>query len=448
MRKLIIVGAGGRDFHNFNVAFRADPDVQVVAFTAAQIPGIDERVYPPALAGPQYPNGIPVRPESELADLIREHDVEEVVFAYSDVSHEEVMHRASTVIAAGADFTLLGTHSTMIPSTKPVVAVCAVRTGCGKSQTSRRVGQVLLDAGLKVALVRHPMPYHDLESIAVQRFATLADIDASNPTIEEREEYERPVEMGMIMYAGVDYGAILRQAEEEADVVIWDGGNNDFSFYKPDLTIVVVDPLRPGHALRYHPGEANLRMADVVVINKVDSATPGQIQEVLADVAQLAPKATVVRAASPVVLEDGPSLAGKRVLVIDDGPTITHGGMPFGAGTVAARKANAIPVDPRPHAVGSIAETLAKFPHIETVVPAMGYSDAQLKDLEATINAVDCDAVIAGTPMDLRRLIESRHPIREVTYSLEEVGAPQLADVLQPIVAQAKAEVAVKAVVR
>ena len=443
MRRLIIMGAGGRDFHNFNVAFRDEPETEIVAFTAAQIPGIDDRVYPAGLAGPRYPAGIAVRPESELTALIREHDVDEVVFAYSDVSHEDVMHRASVVIAAGADFKLMGTRSTMIKSTKPVVAVCAVRTGCGKSQTSRGVGRVMLDAGLKVALVRHPMPYHDLEAIAVQRFATLEDIDASNPTIEEREEYERPVEMGMVMYSGVDYGAILEQAQDEADVVIWDGGNNDFSFYRPDLTIVVVDPLRPGHALRYHPGEANLRMADVVVINKVDSATPDQIRAVLADIAELAPTATVIRAASPVVLDEGPPLDGKRVLVIDDGPTITHGGMPFGAGTVAARQANALPVDPRPHAVGSIAETLARFPHIEAVVPAMGYSDAQLHDLEATINAVDCDAVIAGTPLHLRRLLDSRHPIREVTYSLEELGTPRLTDVLAPIVAQARAHPAV-----
>jgi predicted GTPase len=440
MRKLIIMGAGGRDFHNFNVAFRDDPTVDVVAFTAAQIPGIDDRMYPPALAGPRYPNGIPVRPESELTRLVREHGVDEVVFAYSDVSHEEVMHRASIALAAGADFSLMGPNTTMLKSMKPVVAVCAVRTGCGKSQTSREVGRILLEAGLKVALVRHPMPYHDLEEITVQRFATLADIDASNPTIEEREEYERPVEMGMVMYAGVDYGAILKQAQEEADVVIWDGGNNDFSFYRPDLTIVVVDPLRAGHALRYHPGEANLRMADVVVVNKVDSATQDQIQAVLADVADLAPTATVVRAASPVVLEDGPSLTGRRVLVIDDGPTITHGGMPFGAGTVAAREAGAIAVDPRPYAVGSIAETLAKFPHIERVIPAMGYSPEQLHDLQATINNVECEAVIAGTPMDLRRLIDSRRPIRETTYALEQLGQPRLEHALAPIAAQARRE--------
>jgi predicted GTPase len=438
MRRLIIMGAGGRDFHNFNVAFRENPDVEVVAFTAAQIPGIDDRVYPPALSGLRYPDGIPVHPESELPALVRDLKVDEVVFAYSDVSHEDVMHHASIALAAGADFTLMGPNSTMLPSTKPLVAVCAVRTGCGKSQTSREVGRLLLAQGLKVALVRHPMPYHDLEAIAVQRFATLADIDASNPTIEEREEYERPVEMGMVMYAGVDYQAILEQAQEEADVVIWDGGNNDFSFYRPDLTIVVVDPLRAGHALRYHPGETNLRMADVVVVNKVDTATAAQVREVLFDVAELAPTATVVQAASPVVLEDGPSLKGKRVLVIDDGPTITHGGMPFGAGTVAARKAGAIPIDPRPFAVGSIADTLAKFPHITEVVPAMGYSEEQLHDLQATINAVDCDAVIAGTPMDLKRLIVTRQPMRAVTYGLEVRGKPGLDDVLAPIVAQAQ----------
>ena len=442
MRRLIIMGAGGRDFHNFNVAFSDDPETEIVAFTAAQIPGIDDRFYPAALAGPRYPNGIPVRPESELANLVRDLDVDEVVFAYSDVSHEEVMHHASVAIAAGADFKLMGTRSTMLKSTKPVVAVCAVRTGCGKSQTSRAVGRLLLSAGLRVALVRHPMPYHDLESIAVQRFATLEDIDASNPTIEEREEYEVPVEMGMVMYAGVDYNAILQQAQDEADVVIWDGGNNDFSFYRPDLTIVVVDPLRAGHASRYHPGEANLRMADVVVINKVDSATPEQIHDVLTEIAQLAPDAAVIRANSSVSLERGPSLVGKRVLVIEDGPTITHGGMPFGAGTVAARHAHAIPVDPRPYAVGSIAETLARFPHISAVIPAMGYSDAQLQDLQATINAVDCDAVIAGTPIDLGRIIESRHPIREVTYALEELDTPRLANVLAPIVAQAGRQLA------
>ena len=439
MRKVIVMGAGGRDFHNFNVAFRDDEDVEVVAFTAAQIPGIDDRVYPPALAGRRYPRGIPVRPEEELTELIRSEGVDDVVFAYSDVSHEEVMHKASTVLAAGADFRLMGPHSTMIASSKPVVAVCAVRTGCGKSQTSRAVGRILLDAGLKVALVRHPMPYHDLEAIRVQRFATLEEIDASHPTIEEREEYERPVEMGMVMYAGVDYGEVLAQAQAEADVIVWDGGNNDFSFLTPDLSIVVVDPLRPGHALRYHPGEANLRMADVVVVNKVDSAAPEQVQALLEDVETVAPSATVIRAASPVVLKEGPSLAGQPVLVVDDGPTITHGGMPFGAGAVAAREAGAIPVNPRRFAVGSIADTLREFPHITAVLPAMGYGEAQLRELEATINAVECEAVISGTPMALGRLIDSRHPIRQVTYSLAEVGEPTLHDVLRLVIATAGA---------
>jgi predicted GTPase len=437
MRRVIIMGAGGRDFHDFNVAFRGDPEVEVVAFTAAQIPGIDDRTYPAALAGPRYPHGIPVRPEAELTALVREHRADEVVFAYSDVAHEEVMHHASVALAAGADFRLMGPAATMLRAAKPLVAVCAVRTGCGKSQTSRAVGRILMDAGLRVALVRHPMPYHDLERIAVQRFASLEDIDASNPTIEEREEYERPVEAGMVVYAGVDYGAILEQAQEEADVVIWDGGNNDFAFYRPDLTIVVVDPLRPGHAHRFHPGEANLRMADVVVVNKVDTATLGQLEAMLAEVAELAPRATVLQAASPVELEPGPSLTGRRVLVVDDGPTITHGGMPFGAGTVAARQAGAVAIDPRPFAVRSIADTLARFPHITHVIPAMGYSPAQLADLQATIDAADCDAVIAGTPFRLGRVVATRHPVRAVTYALEERGEPRLADVLAPVIAGA-----------
>jgi predicted GTPase len=438
MKKVIIVGAGGRDFHNFNVAFRDNEDCEVVAFTAAQIPGIDDRVYPPALAGRLYPRGIRVVPEEKLTELIHETHADEVVFAYSDVPHEDVMHKASIALAAGADFRLMGPRSTMIRSSKPVVSVCAIRTGCGKSQTSRRVGQILLDAGLKVALVRHPMPYHDLEAIRVERFASLEDIDASNPTIEEREEYERPVEMGMVMYAGVDYKAILEQAQEEADVVIWDGGNNDFSFYAPDLAIVVTDPLRSGHALHYHPGEANMRMADVVVINKMDTATPREVRETLDDIAQLAPWATVVRAQSPVFLDDGPSLAGKRVLVIDDGPTITHGGMPFGAGLVAAERAFAHPIDPRPYAVGSIAQTFIKFPHITQVLPAMGYGDEQLRDLEQTIDAADCDAVIAGTPFELGRVVKSRHPIRDVSYTLVETGKPDLVDVLEPVIQTAR----------
>ena len=435
MPTLVIMGAGGRDFHNFNVAFRDNPDVRVAAFTAAQIPGIDDRTYPAALAGPAYPNGIAIRPEAELADIVREHEVDEVVLAYSDLSHEAVMHKASAALAAGADFTLMGPKATMLKSTKPIVAVCAVRTGCGKSQTSRRVGQFLIDAGLKVALVRHPMPYGDLEAMRVQRFATLADIDASNPTIEEREEYEAPVELGMIMYAGVDYGEILDQAQEEADVVIWDGGNNDFSFFAPDLLITVVDPLRPGHELRYHPGEMNTRMADVVVVNKVETARPEDVETVIANVRSVNPGAVIVQAESPVTLDDGPSLEGKRVLVVEDGPTITHGEMPWGAGTVAARQAGAAElVDPRPYVVGSIADTFAKYPGIGPVLPAMGYGDEQLEELEATINAVECDLVVTGTPMDLGRLIDVRHPVRHARYALADHGSPTLADALAQFV--------------
>jgi predicted GTPase len=439
MRKIVIMGAGGRDFHDFNVAFRHDAETEVVAFTATQIPGIAGRIYPPALAGPHYPHGIPIRPEEELAQLIREHGVDEVVLAYSDLKHETVMHKASIVLAAGADFRLMGPHTTMLRSSKPVVAVCAIRTGCGKSQTSRNVGRTLLAAGLKVALVRHPMPYGDLEAMRVQRFATLEEIDASQPTVEEREEYEEPVRMGMVMYAGVDYEAILRQAEEEADVVIWDGGNNDFPFFAPDLLIVVADPLRPGHELLYHPGETNLRMADVVVINKVDSAEAHNVEQVLENIEAVNPMARVIFAKSPPTLDFGPELLGRYVLVVDDGPTLTHGEMPFGAGLVAARNAGAAKiVDPRPFAVGSIKETFARWPQLTNVLPAMGYGDAQLAELEATVNAADCDVVVTGTPIDLGRLITSRHPIRHVRYELEEVGSPTIADVLEPIVAQAK----------
>jgi predicted GTPase len=438
MRKVIIMGAGGRDFHNFNVVYRNDPDSEVVAFTATQIPGIANRVYPASLAGPRYPRGIPVRPEEELSQLIRETGADEVVFAYSDISHLDVMHKASLILAAGADFRLLGPRSTMLKSTKPVVAVCAVRTGSGKSQTSRRIGRLLMDAGLKVALVRHPMPYGDLEAMRVQRFATLSDIDASHPTVEEREEYERPVELGMIMYSGVDYGDILARAQAEADVIVWDGGNNDLPFYVPDVHVVVVDPLRAGDELAYHPGEANLRMADIVVINKIDSAGLAPTERVIADVMSVNSAATIVRAASPTVLEDGPSLRGKRVLVVEDGPTLTHGGMSYGAGTVAAQEAGVADLlDPRPFAVGSIAETFKRFPHIGHVLPAMGYSDSQLHELEATINAADCDVVVTGTPFNLGRLIRSRHPMRHVTYELQEIGQPTLAEALAPMIAQA-----------
>jgi predicted GTPase len=438
MAKVIVMGAGGRDFHDFNVVFREDPQTEVVAFTAAQIPGIDDRVYPPSLAGPLYPEGIPIVPEERLAELIREHAVDEVVLAYSDLAHEEVMHRASAVLAAGADFRLLGPRSTMLLATKPVVAVTAVRTGCGKSQTSRRVGRILLDAGLQVALVRHPMPYGDLEAMRVQRFASLEEIDASHPTIEEREEYEPPVRMGMVVYAGVDYGEILARAEAEADVILWDGGNNDFPFFAPDLMIVVVDPLRPGHELLYHPGEANLRMADAVVVNKVDAAPLEAVEQVLLDVRRANPSAHVVLARSPVTLEEGPDLAGRRVLVVEDGPTLTHGGMSFGAGTVAARRAGAAElVDPRPFATGSIAAVLDRYPSLGPVLPAMGYSDDQLAELAETIDASDCDVVVTGTPVDLTRLIRSRHPIRHASYELEEAGGTPLASVLEPVLAAA-----------
>ena len=440
MRKVIIMGAGGRDFHNFNVAFRDDPDTEVVAFTATQIPGIADRTYPPALAGARYPKGIPIHPEDELTELVRRHRVDEVVLAYSDLKHETVMHKASMVLATGADFRLMGPESTMLHSRKPVVAVCATRTGCGKSQTSRKVGQTLLAAGLRVALVRHPMPYGDLEAMRVQRFASLDDIDASHPTVEEREEYEEPVRMGMVMYAGVDYEAILRQAEQEADIVIWDGGNNDFPFFAPDLLIVVADPLRPGHELLYHPGETNLRMADVVVINKVDSAEAHNVEQIVENVEAVNPMATIVFAKSPPKLEYGPELLGKLVLVVDDGPTLTHGEMPFGAGLVAARNAGAGKiVDPRPYAIGSIKDTFEKWPQLTSVVPAMGYGDEQLRELEETLNAADCDVVVSGTPIDLGRLITSRHPIRHARYELEEIGEPTLEQILASTVTRAKA---------
>ena len=445
MKKVIIMGAGGRDFHNFNVAFREDPETEVVAFTAAQIPGIDDRVYPASLAGDRYPDGIPIRPEEELTELIRKERVDEVILAYSDLSHEDVMHKASVALAAGADFRLMGPEATMLRSTKPVVAICAARTGAGKSQTSRRVGQLLLDAGLSVALVRHPMPYGDLEAMRVQRFETIEDIDRSNPTIEEREEYEAPVRMGMVMYAGVDYADILEQAQEEADVVIWDGGNNDLPFFAPDLLIVVVDPLRPGHELLFHPGETNVRMADLVVVNKVDTADPRDVATVIHNVHEMNPRAKVIRTASPVTLEDGPPLVGARVLVIDDGPTITHGGMPYGAGTVAARQAGATKlVDPRLYAVGSIAATFERYPDIGNVLPAMGYGAEQLRELEDTINATECDVVVTGTPIDLGRLIDSSRPVGHATNGRAHNGPPTQAAAPAPfITARARGLVAV-----
>jgi predicted GTPase len=419
--RVLIMGAAGRDFHDFNVVYRDDPSVEVVAFTATQIPGIADRRYPPELAGSRYPAGIPIRPEAELEALIAEHHVNTVVFAYSDVSHEQVMHAASRALAAGADFKLLGPNATMLPSSRPVVAVCAVRTGSGKSQTSRFVARALEAQGLKVAVVRHPMPYGDLVAQRCQRYETYADLDRYETTIEEREEYEPHLDAGRLVFAGVDYEEILRAAEKECDVVIWDGGNNDLPFYTPDLLIVVADPLRPGHELRYHPGEANLRMADVVVINKIDSATPEALAQVRAAIAAANPRAQIVEARSSLALEGG-DVAGKRVVVVEDGPTLTHGGMTYGAGVVAAKRFGAAEiVDPRPFAAGELAATLAKYPNLERLLPAMGYGARQVHELQAALDAVPADAILAATPIDLTRVLKTQKPIIRVRYELEPV---------------------------
>lgn len=429
--RVLIMGAAGRDFHNFNVSFRDNPAFEVVAFTATQIPHIEGRVYPRELAGDGYPDGIPIYPEGELPRLIREFKVDQVVFAYSDVSHEYVMHKASVVLAAGADFVLQGPKATMLKSTKPVVAVCAARTGSGKSQTTRRVTEILREAGKKVAVVRHPMPYGDLVKQAVQRFAAYEDLDRHNCTIEEREEYEPHLDRGSVVYAGVDYEAILRQAEKEADVIVWDGGNNDFAFYRPDIYITVVDPHRPGHEIKYHPGETNLRLADVVVINKIDTADREDVEAVRRNIAAVNPSAVVVEAASPVTLScEGDGLRGQRALIIEDGPTLTHGEMSYGAGTIAVQRYGAEPVDPRPYAVGSIAETFRKYPHIGPVLPAMGYGALQIRELEETIARTPADVVVIGTPVDLRRLMNLSKPAVRVRYELQEIGRPTLGDVL------------------
>ncbi len=430
------MGAGGRDFHDFAVAFRDDSEVHVVAFTAAQIPGIGGRTYPTTLAGPHYPAGIPIVDEADLVELIEREHVDEVVLAYSDLAHVEVMHKASIALAAGADFRLLGPHATWLRSSKPVIAVCASRTGAGKSQTSRFVCSVLRGAGLRVALVRHPMPYGDLEAMRVQRFATLDDIDAADPTIEEREEYEAPVAMGVVTWAGVDYAAILDGAERESDVIVWDGGNNDFPFFRPDLMITVLDPLRPGDELTHHPGETCLRLADVIVINKVDTASASAVEAVRANARAANPRARIVDTASPVSIDEGPSLAGARVVIVEDGPTLTHGGMAYGAGAVAADQAGAVPVDPRPYAVGLLAEALAAHPAIAAALPALGYSHDQLRDLERSIDAVPCDAVLAATPIALGRLVSARVPIRQVTYDLEERPPGTLASTLDEFLAR------------
>ncbi|MFN8474873.1 MAG: cyclic 2,3-diphosphoglycerate synthase [Anaerolineae bacterium] len=429
--RVIILGAAGRDFHNFNLVYRDNPYAEVVAFTATQIPGAENRVYPPSLAGSLYPDGIPIYPEADLERLIAEHSVDEVIFAYSDGSHEYVMHRASRVLAAGADFRLLGPNRTTLTAQRPVVAVCAVRTGSGKSQTSRYVVRVLREMGRRVVAVRHPMPYGALAEQVVQRFAAYDDLDRYRCTLEEREEYEPYLDMGAVIYAGVDYARILAQAEAEADVIVWDGGNNDLPFYTPDLHIVVADPLRPGHELRYHPGEANLRMADVVVINKEDTAAPGDIETVRTNIRAANPDALMVDAASRITVDDGAALAGKRVLVVEDGPTLTHGDMPFGAGRVAAERLGAHIVAPVEFAVGSIRDVFAHYPQARDVLPAMGYSEGQIRDLEATIRATNVDAVILGTPIDLRRVMRIDVPAVRVRYELECLGQPTLEDIIR-----------------
>ena len=428
--KVVIMGAAGRDFHDFNVVYRDDPDSEVVAFTATQIPGIDDRRYPAELAGELYPDGIPIVPESELEQLIYDNDIDIVVFSYSDVPHETVMHAASRAMSAGADFGLIGPRGMMLESTKPVIAICAVRTGCGKSQTTRAVAAVIAERGLTPVVVRPPMPYGDLAAQRVQRFADHDDLARHRTTIEEREEYEPHLEAGRVVFAGVDYEAILREAEKEADVVLWDGGNNDLPFFLPDLYIVVADPLRPGHETRFHPGETNLRMADVVVINKIDSATEEDLEAVASTIEDLNPEAEILTARSDLFL-DGPAIGGKRVVVVEDGPTLTHGGMTYGAGVVAARRFGAGElVDPEPVAVGSIKTVLERYPDLEPLVPAMGYGEQQMAELTETLDRVDAEVVLAATPIDLGRLLELEKPVTRVRYELAQASGRPLAEII------------------
>ena len=437
-KNVLIIGAAGRDFHNFNTYYRGNEDYNVVAFTAAQIPDIDGRKYPAELAGDLYPKGIPIYAEDDLEKLIDELKVDDCVFSYSDVPYHSVMAMSARVNAAGSNFVLLGPGDTMVKSTKPVIAVGAVRTGCGKSQTSRRIIELLMEKGLKVVAIRHPMPYGDLVAQKVQRFATVEDLKLHKCTIEEMEEYEPHVVRGNVIYAGVDYEAILRAAENDpdgCDVVLWDGGNNDFPFYKPDLNVTVVDPHRPGHELCYYPGEVTLRIADVAVINKMDSAAPDAIQIVRENIAKIAPNAIVVDGASPLTVDDPSVIKGKRVLVVEDGPTLTHGEMKIGAGTVAAMKFGAKElVDPRPYTVGKLSETFEIYPNIGELLPAMGYSDQQLKDLETTINNTDCDSVVIGTPIDLQRIVKINKPATRVYYDLQEIGQPDLVGIIDDFV--------------
>lgn len=431
-RRVLILGAAGRDFHNFNMVYRNDPNFEVVGFTATQIPDIAGRRYPAALAGELYPDGIPIYDEADLADLVPQLKVDQVVLAYSDISHLQVMHLASIALAAGADFTLLGPNSTMLQSRHPVVAICAVRTGAGKSQTSRKVVEILQSLGQRVVAIRHPMPYGDIAAQRLQRFGSLEDLDRHQCTIEEREEYEPYIEQGVVVYAGVDYQEILTAAEEEADVIVWDGGNNDFSFIRSDLYITVADPHRVGHEMSYHPGETNLRMADVIIINKVDSAPPASVEQLQTTIAQANPRAAVIAAASPITVDDPEQIQGKRVLVVEDGPTLTHGEMAFGAGTIAAQRLGAGDlVDPRPFAVGTIAAAFKEYPHIGTVLPALGYGSGQLADLEATIAACPADIVLAATPIDLGRLINPGKPILRVRYELDPQSGPDLAQLIR-----------------
>lgn len=429
--RIVILGAAGRDFHNFNVHFRDNPAYEVVAFTATQIPGIEGRLYPPELAGSLYPKGIPIYPESELEKLLQSEQVDQVIFAYSDISHDYVMHKASEVLALGADFRLMGPHNTQIASSKPIISICAARTGSGKSQTSRAIVSMLANAGRRVVAVRHPMPYGNLIQQRVQRFADYDDLDEYETTIEEREEYEPYIDRGAVIFAGVDYGAILTEAEKEADVIVWDGGNNDLPFYKSDFHIVVVDPHRPGHELSYYPGEVNVRAADLIVINKVDTADYASVQAVRANVRSVNHKAMILEAASPLVVEDGARIAGKKVLVVEDGPTTTHGEMKYGAGVIAAQRYGAASIiDPRPFAVGSIAETYQKYPGIGQVLPAMGYGAQQMADLAATINQSDADLVIAATPINLTRVLTVEKPMLRVGYELQVIGSPSLEELI------------------
>ncbi len=444
-KKIIIMGAAGRDFHNFNVLYRDNADVEIVAFTATQIPDIDGRKYPAQLAGKLYPKGIPIYDESKLIGLIEKHKIDEVIFSYSDIPYQLVMEKAAMVMSAGARFAVEGGDPTMIKSTKPVIAVTAVRTGCGKSQTTRKVAEVLQALGKKVVAIRHPMPYGDLAKQACQRFGDLKDLDKHKCTIEEREEYEPHIVNGIVVYAGVDYEMIIREAEKEADVILWDGGNNDMSFYKPDLTITVVDPHRPGHEISYYPGQNNLLLADIVVINKIDSADAENIDEVRSNINAYNPNAIVVDAASPVMVDRPMDIRGKKVLVVEDGPTLTHGEMPYGAGVVAAMKYGAAElVDPRPYTVKSITATFEKYPDIGILLPAMGYGDQQVKDLEATINKTKCDLVIVATPIDLSRIVNIKKPAVRVFYDLQEIGTPNIADLLDNFFAKSKSKKAAK----